>query len=244
MSHEIRTPMTAILGFADLLPQMISGASAEVLDSVDVIRRNGDHLMGLINDVLDLSKIEAGEMTVECIDVDPRQILMEIESLMGSRARDRGLDLEVELATDIPAVIRSDPLKIKQILINLVANAVKFTERGRVTIRGGYAPDSPYGPAIVLSVSDTGIGIAPEHMPRLFEAFQQADGSITRKFGGTGLGLRISQALAKLLGGEITVMSEPGKGSTFTVFIATGALEQVPMSRRDSLGGRGRQTPA
>ncbi len=235
MSHEIRTPMTAILGFADLLPQMISGESAEVVDCVNVIRRNGDHLMGLINDILDLSKIEAGEMTVERIAVDPRQILMEVESLMGSRARDRGLELDVEIATDIPALIRSDPVKIKQILINLVANAVKFTERGAVTIRAGYVPDSPYGPALTLAVSDTGIGILPEHMPRLFEAFQQADGTITRKFGGTGLGLRISRALAKLLGGEITVTSEPGKGSTFTVSIATGDIEHVPMIPRDAL---------
>jgi PAS domain S-box-containing protein len=243
MSHEIRTPMTAILGYADLLPRMISGDSAEVLEFVNIIRRNGDHLMGLINDILDLSKIEAGHMTVERIDVDPRQILLSTQALMESRARERGIRLHAELVTDIPATIRSDPVKIKQILINLVANAVKFTEQGTVTIRLGYETDSPFGPAVTFAVADTGIGIPPEHMPRLFEAFQQADGSITRKFGGTGLGLRISQALAKLLGGGITVTSEPGRGSTFTAFIATVDTQDVPMIPRDSLRAPAERSP-
>jgi PAS domain S-box-containing protein len=234
MSHEIRTPMTAILGYADLLPQMITGQSPELIECVSIIRRHGEHLLDLINGVLDLSKIEAGQMTVEPIDVSPRQILHAIESLMSGRARDRGIGFVVELATDIPAVIHSDPTKLKQILINLVANAIKFTEHGAVTIRAGYQPESPYGPAVTFAVTDTGIGIQPENMPRLFEAFRQADGSITRKFGGTGLGLRISGAFAKLLGGDITVESEFGKGSTFTVFVATGTIPNAPMLRRDT----------
>ncbi len=233
MSHEIRTPLTAILGFADVISETIGSNPAGALACVTVIKRNGDHLMCLINDILDLSKIEAGQMTIECLDVDTRQLLIGIDSLKGTNAQERRLDFSIELLTDIPTTIRSDPLRIKQILINLVSNAVKFTERGGVTLGVGFEPDTAHGSLLTITVADTGIGIAPEQLSRLFEAFQQADTSTTRKFGGTGLGLRIAKSLATMLGGDLTVTSELGKGSRFTVSIPTGDVRHVAMIRPD-----------
>jgi len=234
MSHEIRTPMTAILGFADLLLDPLVNA-ASYREHIDTIKRNGEHLLAIINDILDLSKIEAGKMTVEQVAMSPSQLLLEIESLMRVRAKERNVSLEIAQLTDVPAHIQSDPLRLKQILVNLVGNALKFTENGSVRVRVSLDAPTACAGLLRFEVVDSGIGMTPEQVAKLFRAFQQADTSTTRKFGGTGLGLRISKSLAQLLGGDITVRSEPGRGSSFTVTIATGSLANVAMLAPGSL---------
>ncbi len=235
MSHEIRTPMTAILGFAELLAGEQNRET--VAEYVGTIRRNGEHLLVIVNDILDISKIEAGQLNVELVPTDTVRVLLETESLMSVRAAAKGITLCAEAVTPIPRTILSDPTRLKQILVNLVGNAVKFTEVGGVRVRASFNKDSSGGPALRLDVIDTGIGLSPEKVSGLFQAFWQADASVTRKFGGTGLGLRISKSLTKMLGGEITVVSEPGHGSTFSVTLPTGPVDQVPMVDPDSLRG-------
>ncbi len=232
MSHEIRTPMTAILGYADLLleEEGIEKAPRSRVEAMQTIRRNGDHLLTLINDILDLSKIEADKMTVEQIACSPVNIIADVLSLMRHRAKDKNLTLIAEYPDRVPATIRSDPTRLRQILVNLVGNAIKFTEQGGVTITTRLVAD-PTGDNGLLrfEVSDTGIGMTPKQVGRLFQPFTQADTSTSRKFGGTGLGLTISRRLAKMLGGDIELASEPGKGSTFSVTIRTGSLAGVEM---------------
>jgi PAS domain S-box-containing protein len=232
MSHEIRTPMTAILGYADLLVDELRGdAHARTRDWVEIIRRNGAHLLGIINDVLDLSKIEAGKMTVERIACNPSHVVADVASLMRARAAEKGLAFDVDFATPVPEVIASDPTRLRQILLNLVGNAVKFTSRGGVRITVGMAdvPGSWAAQRLRFDVADTGIGMTPEQRAQLFEAFAQADTSHARRFGGTGLGLAISRRLAQLLGGDIDVATEAGRGSTFSVTIDPGPLGGVRM---------------
>ena len=229
MSHEIRTPMTAILGFADLLDQdgERTNAPPERLEYIDTIKRNGEHLLAVINDILDLSKIEAGKLSVEQIITRPDQIVREVIGLMQVKARGKGIELRVEQGGAIPAAIRTDPVRLRQILMNLVGNAIKFTQAGRVTLRVEAARGEQQN--LVFEVRDTGIGIPPEQQARLFKPFAQGDSSTTRRFGGTGLGLLISRRLALMLGGDIGVHSEPGRGSCFTLTVATGPLEGVEM---------------
>ncbi len=219
MSHEIRTPMTAILGFADLLASdgERDKAPPRRLEYIDTVRRNGEHLLAIINDILDISKIEAGKMTAEITPVQPVHLVHDILSLMRVKAQARGIALNAEFATAVPATIDTDPLRARQILVNLVGNAIKFTEAGTVTIRTSLAPNKQ---SIAFDVIDTGIGLSEAQASRLFEAFQQADASTTRRFGGTGLGLQISRRLAQMLGGDITLRSQPGIGSVFTATIA------------------------
>jgi PAS domain S-box-containing protein len=221
MSHEIRTPMSAILGFAEMLLHKSAEECAE-LHCVQTIRRNALHLLELINEILDLSKIEAGEMTVEHIDCDMPALLSEIISLMRPRAVEKGLGFGVTFQGPVPRVIQSDPTRLRQILVNLLGNAKKFTESGMIDLR--ITEETGEGPNIVLRIDvvDSGIGMTPEQLERLFKPFSQADDSITRKFGGTGLGLTISRRLARLLNGDISVTSEIGVGSTFTVRIDGG----------------------
>ncbi|QDU70841.1 PAS domain-containing protein [Mucisphaera calidilacus] len=230
MSHEIRTPMTAILGYADLLgtDEQYTHDPEHAADAVRTIQSNARHLLAIINDILDMSKIEAGKMTVETIGVSPAAIAEEVASLIGARARGKGLDMRVQYDTPIPRTIRTDPTRLRQILLNLVGNAVKFTEVGSVTIRLSHEPGSD---TIGFRVVDTGIGMSPEQCAVVakFEAFNQADGSMTRKFGGTGLGLRISSSLTQILGGGLSVESERDVGSAFTVTIRTGDLSGVPL---------------
>lgn len=225
MSHEIRTPMTAILGYADLLEH---GATAETRAShVATIRRNGEHLMSVINDILDISKIEAGKLTVEQVGVHPAAVIEQTRALMAQRAQAKGLTLAVEIDPAVPAVIVGDETRLKQILVNLVSNAIKFTTDGGVTIA---ASVDTAGRTLVIDVRDTGIGMSAEQQERLFAAFIQADTSTTRRFGGTGLGLMISKKLANALGGDVTVSSEAGKGSVFTARVSIGdasALKSV-----------------
>jgi signal transduction histidine kinase/ActR/RegA family two-component response regulator len=227
MSHEIRTPMTAIQGFADLLLDPALDASERV-NHVEVIRRNSAHLLGILNEILDLSKIEAGKMGVEKVDCSPARVLGEVASLMRVRATEKQLAFDLLFETKIPATIRSDPTRLRQILINLVGNAIKFTAKGGVCIRVACDEDAAPSPQLVLRVEDTGIGLSAEEITRLFKPFSQGDASTTRKYGGTGLGLAICSSLARLLGGSVEVESVPGKGSTFTLRVGTGPLVGVP----------------
>ncbi|MEQ1632333.1 MAG: PAS domain S-box protein [Planctomycetota bacterium] len=226
MSHEIRTPMTAILGFADLLAQdtYLQSAPQQQLDYVSTIRRNGEHLLSIINDILDLSKIEAGKMTIEAANTQPVDLAHDVMSLMQVKATAKGLQLRLEFATLVPASIQTDPLRLRQILVNLVGNAIKFTEMGSVTLRCGaeFATEQMW-----FEVVDTGIGMTAADCQRLFGAFVQVDSSTARRFHGTGLGLRISKRLAEMLGGDITVSSEPGAGSVFRVAVRSGDLAGI-----------------
>jgi signal transduction histidine kinase/ActR/RegA family two-component response regulator len=229
MSHEIRTPMTAILGYSDLLTRqdLSDGERDEFLQT---IHRNGNHLLGVINDILDISKIEAGKMTVERIDCSPCQLVSEVASLMRARALAKNLSLQVAYQGPIPKTIHTDPTRLRQILINLLGNAVKFTELGgvRLVVRLLDPPDAPQ-PRIGFEVIDSGMGMNTEQMAAIFQPFSQADNSMTRRFGGTGLGLTISRRLAQMLGGDITGESTSGEGSAFLVSIETGPLAGVRM---------------
>jgi PAS domain S-box-containing protein len=225
MSHEIRTPMTAILGFADVLLGNL--ASPENRDAATTIKRNGEYLLELINGILDLSRIEAGRFEIVPVACAPADLISDILKLMKVRADAKGLALTTEFAGPIPATIVTDPMRLQQILINLLGNAIKFTEVGGVRLVTRLASDDG-PPRLILEVIDTGIGMSEKEIGRLFQPFSQADSSTSRRFGGTGLGLAISQRLAQMLGGEIRVASTPGKGSTFTVTIATGPLEGIP----------------
>ncbi|MBN1492227.1 MAG: response regulator [Phycisphaerae bacterium] len=244
MSHEIRTPMTAILGFAELLREQetLDLAPAERMDAIDAIKRNGTHLLGIINDLLDLSKIEAGKLEIENIRCSPARIIADVASLMSVQAEARSLSLSVEYTGPIPDRIQSDPTRLRQILVNLVGNAIKFTDEGSVKITVRLLTDFPAKPMIQFEVIDTGIGIAPQEIRRLFRAFSQGDASTTRRYGGTGLGLAICKRLTEMLGGEITVTSIPGEGSRFRATIATGPLDNVTMLARPEQALSGTET--
>jgi PAS domain S-box-containing protein len=231
MSHEIRTPMTAVIGYADLLldPDV---PPADRTAHVRTIRRNSEHLLKIINDILDLSKIEAGKMGVEQIECSPLQIVEEVYSLMHVRAVEREIEFSVRNEFPLPRRIRSDPVRLRQVLMNLVGNAIKFTSRGSVTLncRLCLQPGDVYN--LVFEVVDSGIGLSKEQLDKLFTPFTQGDSSTTRKFGGTGLGLTISRRLADLLDGSITVQSEVGKGSTFTLSLSIGAVAPADLVHR------------
>jgi signal transduction histidine kinase len=223
MSHEIRTPMTAILGFSELL--MDQQLTETGIEAVHIIRRNGDYLLGIIDDILDLSKIEAGQLKVEHIACSPARIVEEVTHLMRLRGSAKNLALVHHLEEGVPPTIRSDPTRLRQILVNIVSNAIKFTEAGEVRLDVRLAAAKDSRPMLEFAVSDTGIGMSEGEVQRLFEPFHQADASTTRRFGGTGLGLAISKRLAELLGGTIVVDSRPGGGSKFTIRIAAPPAE-------------------
>lgn len=221
MSHEIRTPMTAILGYSSILSEDgIHDLSREILrEAIDSIHRNGEHLLGVINDILDLSKLESGNLTVEPTAINPTQVVNEVVASLSERALAGHISLSVSAQSNVPQSIVSDPNRLRQILMNLVGNAIKFTERGSVEVRLSVDSSEANNPQLQIDVADTGIGIRKEQLTQLFAPFAQADSSMTRRFGGTGLGLTISRELAHLLNGEIMVRSELGVGSTFTVRI-------------------------
>ena len=231
MSHEIRTPMTAILGFADVLldPSQPVYTSPECTDALHTIKRNGEYLLGIINDILDLSKIGAGKMTLENITCSPGQILNEIASMLRVRADAVGLDLELDFDGPMPETIRTDPKRLRQILINVAANAIKFTEVGHIRLAARLIDDGDR-PMMQFDVIDTGIGISPEQVAALFRPFTQADASMSRKFGGTGLGLSISKRLAQVLGGDVVIVESQAKqGTHVRITIATGPLDDVTL---------------
>ncbi len=232
ISHEIRTPLTAINGFAEL---MLNPQRTEEQRTADarVIRRNGEHLLTLINDILDLSKIEAGKMSVERILCCPAQVVGDVCSMLRHRATEKGLKLEVSFEGPIPKMIRTDPTRLRQVLINLIANAVKFTREGAVRVSVAIKPSvRAQKPMLEIKIADSGIGIPAEQMASLFQPFVQGDSTISRQYGGSGLGLAISRHFATALGGDIAASSEAGKGSTFTVTVETGSLIEVEMQDR------------
>ena len=215
VSHEIRTPMTAILGFADLLVESKTN-ELERIEFAQIIRKNGEHLLAVLNDILDISKIEAGRLRIEMLEVRLPEIVDEVIQLMRLRAKDNSLELTVIYESDeTNRLVRTDPLRVRQILMNLIGNAIKFTVRGSVTVllRAHVEENSLVSE---IEVRDTGIGISAEQIQVLFQSFEQGDSSTARRFGGTGLGLAISQRLARMLDGEITVRSTVDKGSSFT----------------------------
>ncbi|MEF7612906.1 ATP-binding protein [Aquincola sp. MAHUQ-54] len=211
MSHEIRTPLTSIIGFAELLMQPGAGP-VDRNEALQTIIRNGRHLLEVINDILDLAKIETQQVDVERIDVPLPVLLRDLNALAAGRAAERSLEFSVVPRLPLPPTLRTDPVRLKQILLNFLSNAIKFTQRGSVTLELEYLPEVP---AVRFTVVDTGIGMNAAQLARLFQPFTQADVTTTRKFGGTGLGLYISQQLAALLGASIHVESEPHRGSRF-----------------------------
>jgi two-component system CheB/CheR fusion protein len=228
MSHEIRTPMMGILGYAELLQAHVS--DPDNLACVDAIRRNGMHLVEIINDILDLSKIEAGMLRTEFVRVSPGGVLRDVVDGLRVRAAEKGLTLDLTHSGPLPTTIESDPTRLRQVLMNLVGNAIKFTEKGGVLVVARVLTAERL---LEIQVIDSGIGISTEQSAHLFEPFTQADGSPTRSYGGTGLGLAICKHLVKLLGGDIRVASMLGQGSTFTFTVATGSLDDVAMASED-----------
>ena len=217
MSHELRTPLTSILGYADLLDANPANLE-ENAHFTEIISRNANHLLGIINDILDLSKIEAGMMALETMPIDPMYVLTEALGLAEARARGKSMPISVIFESSTPTEITTDPLRLRQVLLNLLSNAIKFTDSGAITIS---VSAKPANQTICLTVSDTGVGMSEAQVAviRRFEAFRQADSSTTRRFGGTGLGLRITHTLVHMLGGELTVDSEEGQGSRFTIIL-------------------------
>ena len=223
MSHEIRTPLTAIIGFSEALLD-VNQSMAERIESIQIINRAGKHLLNIINDILDLSKIEAGRLQVERLPLPLFGLVEEVAALARIQAESKGIKFAVDPVFPLPLTVHSDPVRIRQILLNLVSNAIKFTEQGNVTLRLRYHAAAGQ---LALEVSDTGIGMSPEQLSRMFQPFTQADASTTRRFGGTGLGLALSKQLAEMLGGTITADSTHGQGSRFTFTLDTGSVASL-----------------
>ena len=231
MSHELRTPMTAILGFADLLLEEgdLSRAPSSRVERLHTIKRNATHLMQVLSDVLDLSRLESGEIDVQRMMTPPLEILAELESVMRGSAEAKGLRFDIEYLGAIPREIRTDPVRLRQILIHTVGNAIKFTDRGSVVLSVELLRSEKQPPALLIRVTDSGVGIPHGSLGGIFDAFSQGDTSMTRRFGGTGLGLTISRQLARLLGGDIEVESTEGEGSCFKIRVDAGSLDGVEL---------------
>jgi signal transduction histidine kinase len=215
MSHEIRTPLNAVIGLSQLLAQM--SLPERALGFVRHIELAGDQLLALINDVLDLSRIEAGELHLEVVPFELRSLLGAVRAMVQPQADAKALALRLDVPADVPEQLIGDPLRLRQVLLNLLSNAVKFTSSGSVTLRVRAPAAAPGRVWVLISVADTGIGISPEQQGRIFEPFTQADSSTTRRFGGTGLGLSIVRRLVGMMGGSLTLDSQLGEGSTFSV---------------------------
>lgn len=237
MSHEIRTPLGAMIGFADLLRDRdISDEDRSTF--IDIMVRNGHQLSHLINDILDLSKVESGHLTIECVEVVPRELVQEVVSLLSVKAMEKGFPISLTVEDSVPTRILTDPLRLRQILTNVIGNAIKFTQKGQVGIRVFNSENE----TIAFEVKDTGIGISREDTNKLFRVFRQADDSVSRKFGGTGLGLVLSRRLAQALGGNVVLSdSVKNQGSTFLVTVSSSGPAQRP-TRKPAIASR--ETPS
>jgi PAS domain S-box-containing protein len=240
MSHEIRTPMNAILGFTELLRR--KGRTPATIDEqrkhLDTIHSSGKHLLELINDILDLSKVESGRMEMEQVRFAAHSVVQEVVHVLAVKAQEKGITLTMQLPEALPATIQADPSRLRQIITNLVGNAIKFTQQGGVTVSvhmGQGAGQHDGAPRLLIDVKDSGVGIPADKLEAVFEPFTQAESSTTRRFGGTGLGLTISRRFARAMGGDIVVTSELGKGSTFHISIDPGPLDGIPMLAPEAL---------
>ncbi len=227
ISHELRTPMTAILGYTEELQDRMTVRPMPGVErrALETIRRNAQHMVSIIGDLLDVAKLESGKLSVERIPCVPLRILANVVDLLGPKAAAKHIDLQVACASPVPLTVLSDPLRLRQILLNLIDNAIKFTASGGVVVRVALREDER--PQLVIEIEDTGIGMSPEVLERLFRPFEQADLSTTRQYGGTGLGLAITRQLARMLGGDVVVASRVGEGSTFRATLDTGELGGV-----------------
>ncbi len=234
MSHEIRTPMNAILGFTEVLKRGYGKNQGDSTKYLDTIHSSGKHLLTLINDILDLSKVESGRLEIDKISCQPHEIIREVIQVIGIKAQEKNISLDFEVMGSIPETIVSDPARLRQIVTNLLGNAIKFTDKGGVKIVLSYHQSNNES-ALMIDVIDTGIGVSNEKLGVIFDPFVQADSSVHRTFGGTGLGLAISRKFARALDGDIKVSSEFGKGTTFTVSIDTGPLDGVNFIDAESM---------
>ncbi|MFH1301470.1 MAG: response regulator [Planctomycetota bacterium] len=243
MSHEIRTPMTAILGYLEILKE--NPGPEENLELIEIIQSNGTHLLEVINDILDLSKIEMGNFEIKKVQCSPMKILQHVIDLYAAKATKKGLSIQSRFHDSVPETIQTDPLRLKQVLSNLVSNAIKFTESGNIDLEVRVYSQSKQDRLLQYIVSDTGIGIPAEKMKTIFEPFAQADSSTSRNYGGTGLGLTLSHKLVQLLGGNLTVQSTVNQGSLFAVTINVGhessLTQQIKLSSSLSLVSSDRQ---
>ncbi len=228
MSHEIRTPMNAILGFTEVLKRGYVTDEQDRNKYLETIRSSGEHLLQLINDVLDLSKVESGHMELEQMRFAPHAVVREAVTVLSGKTQEKGITLDFEIQGRVPETVLADPTRFRQIVTNLLSNAIKFTDQGGVKVVLGLT-DARGASRLVLRVKDSGIGLEEDAYESIFDEFVQADSSVTRRFGGTGLGLPISRRLARMMGGDITVKSALGKGSAFTVSIDPGPLDGIAM---------------